>query len=118
MRFNFFEGKREFIVIKDQLVSIELSTSYAQKRVSTFAGNMFTPDPNVHRGQYGIPRNGQLLLPAGTQLELLGYTMPFYESAHSVKIKLCFKDTGTKLGTFYAYTNIQSLEKIELEPCK
>lgn len=119
MRFNFFGGCREFVVIKDQAISIELSTKYAQKRVQTFAGNMFVQGTRTHNGySYNLTSRGQLLLPAGTLLELLGYVMPCYEDAHSVKVKFSFKNTGTKLGTFYAYTNIQSLEKIELEPCK
>ena len=117
MRFNLFRGERKFLVLKDSAIQVFLSTQHAQKKIEKHGGSIFVPDSGGPRTYQGTYADGALIVASGTIVELLAYTMPFYSTAKSVKMKLTYPP-GSKLGTFYLYTNIQSLENIELEPCK
>jgi len=115
MRFNLFEGKRLFTVVKDSKIYVHLTTLTARNKIQKHGVGLFKRNG---AGGAGYQTVGELTLPAGTEIEILGYVMPYYEpgSSCSFKLKLNFHNTGTKLGTFYLYTNIPSLESIELEP--
>jgi hypothetical protein len=115
MHFNLFEGKRLFTVVKDSKIYAHLTTLTARNRVHIHGIGLFK-----NMSGSGYSTIGELILPAGTMLELLGYTMPYYHAteACTFKLKMNFNNTGTKLGTFYLYTNISSLENIDLEPCE
>lgn len=116
MRFNLFEGKRLFHVVKDSKIQVHLTTVTARNKVHNHGAGLFR-----NTSGSGYSTVGELTLPAGTEIELLGYTMPYYyaipaPAIYTFKLKMNFNNTGTKLGTFYLYTNIPSLESIDLEP--
>ena len=114
MRFNLFGGAHLFTVAKESKIYVHLTTLTARNKIQKHGAGLFKK--NGVGG--GYQTTGELILPAGTEIEILGYVMPYYEpgSSCTFKLKMNFNNTGTKLGTFYLYTNIPSLESIEIEP--
>jgi len=117
MKFNMFGGKTEFVVINDSTISIQITTKQARKKVNSQGKTIFIPDILGHHlgGDYSF---GRLFLPHRTLIYIEGYTRPYYENGKCFKIRLDFRDTATTLGVFYIYTDIISMENIDLEPCK
>jgi len=110
MRFNFLGAQKKFTVMIDTEIHARLSTEHARQRVEKHGRKLFAPVSNTYH------QTGVLTLPIGTEIELLSWTLPYRADSDVIKLRLCFSNTGTNLGTFYIYTTFQSLEKIELEP--
>ena len=110
MHFNLFHGATKFQVMDEAAIMVHLSTTLARNKMAK-AGSRYTP--------FGAFRDrGEFVVPRFSIIELLGFTMPYRisDDIYSFKIRFDCKETTPKLGVFYLYTNIKSLEVLDLEP--
>ena len=108
-RFHLFNGEKFFTVLAPCKMELYLSTEHARQRMAK--------QGSAWNGVHSI-LGGTLDVPAGTRIELLKFDLPDPPHAWIIKIKFDGRQAIGNLGVFYAYTNIKSLENVELEPTR
>jgi hypothetical protein len=111
MHFNLFGGGRTFEVKNDCPIEIRVTTGIARQKLAKING-VFVASRNsgswLNEGIFTVPRY--------SHIELLAYSMPYDATGFGFKVKFDCRDTIPKLGVFYVYLNITSLEKLDVEP--
>ena len=114
MHFNFFHGVTKFQVMDECTIAVHASTTLAMNKMSKPEARFISTRPAT-TGYRGF---GTFIVPRFSIIELLAYAMSYRitEDIYSFRIKFDCRETIPKLGVFPLYTNIKSLEVLELEP--